>query len=73
MAESKDSHGKDIEFHPKDNCYLVVHEFLGFESQHGDSQNLWTIQEFISYRLTQAAHLLKGYMLSGKEVYLSND
>ena len=52
-AESKDSHGKvniNVEFRPEDNRYLVVHEFLGFESQAVDLKNLRTIREFISYR-----------------------
>jgi hypothetical protein len=42
--------GINAEFRPEDNRYLIVHEFAGFESQAGDSQNLRTIRDFISYR-----------------------
>jgi hypothetical protein len=40
----------DVEFRPEDNPYLIVHECSGFDPQVGDSQNLQTIWEFISYR-----------------------
>jgi hypothetical protein len=49
----KDPPGKvdiDVEFRPEDNPYLIVHECSGFDAQVGDSQNLQTIREFISYR-----------------------
>jgi hypothetical protein len=36
------------EIHPKDNRYLILHEYLGFEP--GDVQGLQAIREFISYR-----------------------
>jgi hypothetical protein len=51
--ELKGMHGKadiNVEFRPEDNRYLVVHECSGFGSQLGDSQNLRTIREFVSYR-----------------------
>ncbi|KAI0285608.1 hypothetical protein BC826DRAFT_1051436 [Russula brevipes] len=38
----------NLEFHPEDNRYLIVHESSGLEP--GDAQGLETIQDFISYR-----------------------
>ncbi|KAH9061769.1 hypothetical protein EDB83DRAFT_877169 [Lactarius deliciosus] len=52
-AEPKDTRGKtdiNVEFQPEDNRYLIVHECSVSESQPGDSQNLQTIRDFISYR-----------------------
>ena len=40
----------DVEFHPADNRYLVVHECSGLESQAGGPRNLQTILDFISSR-----------------------
>ncbi|KAH8985737.1 hypothetical protein EDB86DRAFT_3083324 [Lactarius hatsudake] len=56
-AEPKDSCGSadiNVEFHPEDNRYLIVHECSGLESQAGDSQNLQTIRDFISYRTDES-------------------
>ncbi|KAH8994195.1 hypothetical protein EDB92DRAFT_1944025 [Lactarius akahatsu] len=52
-AESKDTRGKtdiNVEFHPEDNRYLIIHECSVLESQPGDSQNLQTIRDFVSHR-----------------------
>ncbi|KAI0285599.1 hypothetical protein BC826DRAFT_1179001 [Russula brevipes] len=38
----------NVEFHPEDNRYLIVHESSGLEP--GDAQGLETIRNFISYR-----------------------
>ncbi|KAI0285610.1 hypothetical protein BC826DRAFT_1189613 [Russula brevipes] len=38
----------NLGFRPKDNDYLVVHEYSGFEP--GDTQSLQNIRDFISYR-----------------------
>ena len=40
----------EVEFHPADNRYLVVHEYSGLASQGGGPQNLQTILDFISKR-----------------------
>ncbi|KAF8259219.1 hypothetical protein EI94DRAFT_1813704 [Lactarius quietus] len=40
----------DAEFCPEDNRYLIVHECSGLDSQSRDSQDLQTIQDFISRR-----------------------
>ena len=38
----------NVGFDPRNNRYLVVHEYSGFEA--GDAQGLQTIGDFISYR-----------------------
>ncbi|KAI9439394.1 hypothetical protein BJY52DRAFT_1217284 [Lactarius psammicola] len=40
----------NVEFRPKDNCYLIVHECSGLGPQAGNLQNLQTIRDFISHR-----------------------
>jgi len=51
LAASEDWHPKrdiNLGIRPRDNSYLIVHEFSAFEP--GDSQGLQTIRDFISYR-----------------------
>ena len=38
----------NVEFHPADNRYLIVHECSGLDSQAGGPRNLQTILDFIS-------------------------
>ncbi|KAF8265737.1 hypothetical protein EI94DRAFT_1804007 [Lactarius quietus] len=40
----------DVEFRPADNRYLIVHECSGLDSPTTDSQDMQTIQNFISRR-----------------------
>ncbi|KAF8265742.1 hypothetical protein EI94DRAFT_1734896 [Lactarius quietus] len=40
----------DVEFHPEDNRYLIVHECSGLDSQATDSQGLQTIRDFVTRR-----------------------
>jgi hypothetical protein len=40
----------NVEFHPEDNYYLIVHEYSGLESRAGCPRNLQTILDFISRR-----------------------
>ncbi|KAH9170086.1 hypothetical protein EDB89DRAFT_1355143 [Lactarius sanguifluus] len=52
-AEPKDMRGNadiNVEFHPDDNRYLIVHEYSGLGSQAEDSQNLQIIRDFILHR-----------------------
>ena len=49
----------DIEFHPGDNRYLVVHEYSGLEAQAGGPGNLQTILDFISNRTRSRVTALK--------------
>ncbi|KAH8985726.1 hypothetical protein EDB86DRAFT_3246299 [Lactarius hatsudake] len=52
-AEPKDTRGNaniNVEFHPDDNRYLIVHEYSGLGSQAGDSRNLQIIRDFILHR-----------------------
>jgi hypothetical protein len=48
----------NVEFQPADNCYLIVHESSGLDSQTGDSQDLQTIRDFISHRTDPSRLLL---------------
>ncbi|KAH9057194.1 hypothetical protein EDB87DRAFT_1131474 [Lactarius vividus] len=40
----------NVEFRPGDNRYLIVHECSGLDSQASSSQDLQTIQDFITHR-----------------------
>lgn len=50
MKAAKEKKDPDInrEISPRDNRYLIIHEYSGFEP--GDGQGLQAIQEFISSR-----------------------
>ncbi|KAF8267124.1 hypothetical protein EI94DRAFT_1701224 [Lactarius quietus] len=47
LGSQHDDANINLAFCPYNNNYLVVHEYLGFES--GDAQSLQNIREFISY------------------------